>query len=154
MYKCVPIQTLITLPKTINIYQKFAFKCRQGCESVAFHMSMPFTCKPTNPESWPQLHPLSDSHSGPLFSYPNHPGARYQTTSDSTYTLELTEVIPASQSQTSLPCLALSCLQKHNKGLCPHSLPPTLGPPMVWYAPFSWDLSIPHCLFNGSLLIC
>ena len=53
---------------------------------------------------------------------PNHPSTSYQTTRDSPYTPKPTEIIQTSQSYPCVPCLALSCSQKPQKGSCLHFL--------------------------------
>lgn len=77
-------------------------------------------CKLTSPETtFTLVSFIRLSYTGPLSTCPNHSRTRYQTTKDSTYTPESTEVIKTSQSCACSPSLARSFRRNHNKDLCP-----------------------------------
>ena len=62
------------------------------------HGNVPFTCKLTNPKPTnPTASSIELSYSGPIPPCPNHPKARYQTSRDSSYIPEPTEIIQSSQ---------------------------------------------------------
>lgn len=78
-------------------------------------------CKPTNPESTLSTLSLLGSRIRVLYTYPNHPRAKYQIIRDSPYAPELTELIPTNQSQACLPRFTHSFPRKSQSRLLPSS---------------------------------
>ena len=75
----------------------------------------------------------------------NHPSAKYGTTRDHLW-LRAFGIIQTNQFSTvylTLPCLALPCLQNHNKDLCP-CIPWLLPPPNP-----AMDPGAPHVALHG-----